>query len=124
MLTKAFHLPSQTGPAVLRKEMNREETQIRLRPSYFPFTDLRGMISHAISVKAQDAHLQIHRLGRNLGCGMVDPRGSANAISSGINSGYAFGMGIETQHPAQYRVRDLRLFFENDMRFPSVSSVL
>ena len=102
------------------KEMFGENTKIRLRPSYFPFTEPSAEVdvscnicnSKGCNVCKYTGYLEI------LGCGMVDP----NVLEScGIDSkkytGYAFGMGIERIAMLKYGVKDLRLFFENDVRF-------
>lgn len=104
------------------REMFGEKTQIRLRPSYFPFTepsaevDVSCTICNAkgCNVCKYTGWLEI------LGCGMVDPNvlESAN-IDSNEFSGYAFGMGIERIAQLKYRVNDLRLYSENDLRFLS-----
>ena len=104
------------------REMFGEKTEIRLRPSYFPFTepsaevDVSCTICNAkgCNVCKYTGWLEI------LGCGMVDPNvlESAN-INSQEYSGYAFGMGIERIAQLKYRVNDLRLYSENDVRFLS-----
>ena len=102
------------------KEMFGEKTKIRLRPSYFPFTepsaevDVSCNICHnkGCNVCKYTGYLEI------LGCGMVDPNVLENCgIDSKKYSGYAFGMGIERIAMLKYGVKDLRLFFENDVRF-------
>ncbi len=102
------------------KEMFGEKTQIRLRPSYFPFTepsaevDVSCTICNAkgCNVCKYTGWLEI------LGCGMVDPNVlEASNIDSKKYSGYAFGMGIERIAQLKYRVNDLRLYSENDVRF-------
>lgn len=102
------------------KEMFGEETKIRLRPSYFPFTepsaemDISCTICNGkgCSICKQTGWVEI------LGCGMVDPQ---VLINCGINEkkykGFAFGMGIERITMLKYQIKDLRLFFENDVRF-------
>ncbi len=101
-------------------EMFGSDTQIRLRPSYFPFTepsaemDVSCTLCHGkgCAMCKGSGWLEI------LGCGMVDP---AVLESCGIDSkeytGYAFGMGVERIANLKYRVNDLRLFSENDQRF-------
>ena len=102
------------------QEMFGEETQIRLRPSYFPFTEPSAEMdisSHLCGVKGcsfckHTGWVEI------LGCGMVDPAVlEANGIDSSIYTGYAFGMGIERITNLKYQVKDLRMFSENDVRF-------
>jgi phenylalanyl-tRNA synthetase alpha chain len=104
------------------QEMFGEKTEIRLRPSYFPFTepsaevDVSCTICNAkgCNVCKYTGWLEI------LGCGMVDPNvlESAN-INPQAYSGFAFGMGIERIAQLKYRVNDLRLYSENDIRFLS-----
>ena len=102
------------------REMFGEKTEIRLRPSYFPFTepsaevDVSCTICNAkgCNVCKYTGWLEI------LGCGMVDPNVLESAgIDSKVYSGYAFGMGIERIAQLKYRVNDLRLYSENDVRF-------
>ena len=102
------------------KEMFGEKTKIRLRPSYFPFTEPSAEVdvscnicnSKGCSVCKYTGYLEI------LGCGMVDPNVLENCgIDSKKYSGFAFGMGIERIAMLKYGVKDLRLFFENDVRF-------
>jgi phenylalanyl-tRNA synthetase alpha chain len=102
------------------KEMFGEQASIRMRPSYFPFTepsaevDVSCTICNATgcNVCKQSGWLEI------LGCGMVDPNVlDACGIDSTIYSGFAFGMGIERIAQLKYRVNDLRLYSENDIRF-------
>lgn len=102
------------------KEMFGEKAKIRLRPSYFPFTEPSAEVdvscticnSKGCNVCKYTGWLEI------LGCGMVDPvvLDSAN-IDSKTYSGFAFGMGIERIAQLKYRVGDLRLYSENDIRF-------
>ena len=102
------------------KEMFGEQTEIRLRPSYFPFTepsaemDVECNICHGkgCNVCKYTGWLEI------LGCGMVDPNvlDSCN-IDSKKYTGFAFGMGIERIAMLKYGINDLRLYFENDVRF-------
>ncbi len=102
------------------KEMFGEKTKIRLRPSYFPFTEPSAEVDvscnicegKGCNVCKHTGYLEI------LGCGMVDPNVLENCnIDSKKYSGYAFGMGIERIAMLKYGVSDLRLFFENDVRF-------
>ena len=104
------------------KEMFGEKTKIRLRPSYFPFTEPSAEVdvscnicnSKGCNVCKYTGYLEI------LGCGMVDPNVLENCgIDSKKYTGYAFGMGIERIAMLKYGVKDLRLFFENDVRFLS-----
>ncbi len=102
------------------REMFGEKAQIRLRPSYFPFTEPSAEVdvsctlcnSKGCNVCKYSGWLEI------LGCGMVDPSVlDASGIDSKIYSGFAFGMGIERIAQLKYRVTDLRLYSENDIRF-------
>ena len=102
------------------REMFGEKAQIRLRPSYFPFTEPSAEVdvsctlcnSKGCNVCKYSGWLEI------LGCGMVDPSVlEASGIDSKIYSGFAFGMGIERIAQLKYRVTDLRLYSENDIRF-------
>ena len=102
------------------KEMFGEETEIRLRPSYFPFTEPSAEVDVSCNICAgkgcnvckYTGYLEI------LGCGMVDPHVLKNCgIDPEVYTGYAFGMGIERIAMLKYQVTDLRLFFENDVRF-------
>ena len=102
------------------REMFGEKAQIRLRPSYFPFTEPSAEVdvsctlcnSKGCNVCKYSGWLEI------LGCGMVDPSVLvASGIDSKIYSGFAFGMGIERIAQLKYRVTDLRLYSENDIRF-------
>ncbi|MFW6227368.1 MAG: phenylalanine--tRNA ligase subunit alpha, partial [Bacteroidota bacterium] len=102
------------------REMFGEDSEIRLRPSYFPFTEPSAEMDvncnicggKGCNVCKYTGFLEI------MGCGMVDP----NVLEScGIDSekytGFAFGMGVERIAMLKYQVNDLRLYFENDMRF-------
>lgn len=102
------------------KEMFGEKAQIRLRPSYFPFTEPSAEVdvscticnSKGCNVCKYTGWLEI------LGCGMVDPNVlEASNIDSKKYSGFAFGMGIERIAQLKYKVNDLRLYSENDVRF-------
>lgn len=102
------------------KEMFGEKTQIRLRPSYFPFTEPSAEMDVSCSICGGEGCNVCKYTGwlEILGCGMVDP----NVLEScGIDSekytGFAFGMGIERIAMLKYQVKDLRLYFENDVRF-------
>ena len=102
------------------KEMFGPETQIRLRPSYFPFTEPSAEMDISCNICGGKGCSFCKHTGwvEILGCGMVDP----NVLEScGIDStkytGYAFGMGVERITNLKYRVKDLRLFSENDVRF-------
>lgn len=102
------------------KEMFGEQTEIRLRPSYFPFTEPSAEVDVYWGLESESDYRITKGTGwlEIMGCGMVDPAVLRNC---GINpdeySGYAFGMGVERIAMLQYGVTDLRLFFENDVRF-------
>lgn len=104
------------------KEMFGDDTRIRFRPSYFPFTepsaevDVTCILCHGAgcNVCKYTGWLEI------LGCGMVDPAVLENCnIDNMKYSGYAFGMGIERIAMLKYNVKDIRIFSENDIRFLS-----
>ncbi|HPS46684.1 MAG TPA: phenylalanine--tRNA ligase subunit alpha [Bacteroidales bacterium] len=102
------------------KEMFGEETKIRLRPSYFPFTEPSAEMDISCNLCGGKGCAFCKHSGwvEILGCGMVDPNVLKNCkIDSTIYSGYAFGMGIERITNLKYRVKDIRLFSENDFRF-------
>ena len=102
------------------REMFGPDTQIRMRPSYFPFTEPSAEVDVSCNI--------CHGKGCNickgtgwleiLGCGMVDPNVlEASGIDSKKYSGFAFGMGIERIAMLKWQVNDLRHYFENDLRF-------
>ena len=102
------------------REMFGPETQIRMRPSYFPFTEPSAEVDVSCNI--------CHGKGCNickgtgwleiLGCGMVDPNVlEASGIDSKKYTGFAFGMGLERIAMLKWQVNDLRHYFENDMRF-------
>jgi len=102
------------------KEMFGPDTKIRLRPSYFPFTEPSAEMDISCNICGGEGCSFCKGTGwvEILGCGMVDP----NVLEScGIDSkeytGFAFGMGVERITNLKYRVKDLRLFSENDVRF-------
>ena len=102
------------------KEMFGEKTAIRLRPSYFPFTEPSGEMDISCLICGGKGCNICKNTGwvEILGCGMVDPNVLENCkIDSKIYSGFAFGMGIERVAMLRYGIKDLRLFFENDIRF-------
>jgi phenylalanyl-tRNA synthetase alpha chain len=102
------------------KEIFGEDTQIRLRPSYFPFTEPSAEMDISCNICGGKGCPFCKGTGwvEILGCGMVDPNVlEANGIDSKKYSGYALGMGIERITNLKYRVSDLRLFSENDTRF-------
>ena len=102
------------------KEMFGPDTQIRLRPSYFPFTEPSAEMDVSCSLCGGKGCGVCKGTGwlEILGCGMVDPAVlEANGIDSKEYSGFAFGMGVERIAMLRYQVKDIRLFFENDVRF-------
>ena len=102
------------------REMFGEDTIIRLRPSYFPFTEPSAEMDISCNICGGKGCPFCKHTGwvEILGCGMVDPNVlELNGIDSKIYSGYALGMGIERITNLKYRVNDLRLFSENDTRF-------
>ena len=102
------------------KEMFGKETKIRLRPSFFPFTEPSAEMDISCTICKGPGCPVCKYSGwvEILGCGMVDPQVLENCkIDSQKYSGFAFGMGIERIAMLRYQVKDLRLFFENDVRF-------
>ncbi len=102
------------------REMFGSETQIRLRPSYFPFTEPSAEMDISCDLCGGKGCAFCKGTGwvEILGCGMVDPNVlEACGIDSKVYSGFALGMGIERITNLKYRVNDLRLFSENDVRF-------
>ncbi len=102
------------------KEMFGAETKIRLRPSYFPFTEPSAEMDISCNICGGKGCSFCKGTGwvEILGCGMVDPNVLESCgIDSKQYSGYAFGMGVERITNLKYRVKDLRLFSENDVRF-------
>jgi phenylalanyl-tRNA synthetase alpha chain len=102
------------------REMYGPDTKIRLRPSFFPFTEPSAEMdvscficnSKGCNVCKYTGWVEI------LGCGMVDPQVLINCgIDPEVYSGFAFGMGIERQAMMLYTITDIRLLFENDVRF-------
>ncbi|HNQ11680.1 MAG TPA: phenylalanine--tRNA ligase subunit alpha [Bacteroidia bacterium] len=102
------------------REMFGEQSQIRLRPSYFPFTEPSAEIDvscnlcegKGCTVCKHSGWLEI------LGCGMIHPEVLKNVgIDASEYSGFAFGMGVERIAMLKYGISDLRVFFENDIRF-------
>ena len=102
------------------REMFGPDTKIRLRPSYFPFTEPSAEMDISCFICGGEGCGFCKHTGwvEILGCGMVDPNVLALCgIDSKVYSGYAFGMGVERIANLKYRVNDLRLFSENDTRF-------
>ena len=102
------------------REMFGADTKIRLRPSYFPFTEPSAEMDISCNICGGKGCSLCKNTGwvEILGCGMVDPNVlDANGIDSKQYNGYAFGMGVERIANLKYQVKDLRLFSENDVRF-------
>lgn len=102
------------------KEMYGPDKEIRLRPSYFPFTEPSAEMDVYWGLETERDYRITKGTGwlEILGCGMVDPNVLENCgIDSEKYTGFAFGMGIERQAMLLYDVGDIRLFFENDVRF-------
>jgi phenylalanyl-tRNA synthetase alpha chain len=102
------------------KEMFGNDTKIRLRPSYFPFTEPSAEMDISCNICGGKGCPFCKHTGwvEILGCGMVDPNVlEASGIDSKVYSGYALGMGIERITNLKYQVKDLRMFSENDTRF-------
>ena len=102
------------------QEMFGADTKIRLRPSYFPFTEPSAEMDISCNICGGKGCSFCKHTGwvEILGCGMVDPAVlEANGIDSSVYTGYAFGMGIERITNLKYQVKDLRMFSENDTRF-------
>ena len=104
------------------REMFGEHTKIRLRPSYFPFTEPSAEMDISCNICGGKGCNVCKHSGwvEILGCGMIDPAVLENCkINSQKYSGFAFGMGVERITMLKYQVKDLRLFSENDQRFLS-----
>ena len=104
------------------KEFYGEKTEIRLRPSYFPFTEPSAEMDVSCSICGGKGCTICKNTGwlEVLGCGMVHPNVLKNCgIDPEEYSGFAFGMGIERTAMLRYGVTDIRMFFENDMKFLS-----
>jgi phenylalanyl-tRNA synthetase alpha chain len=102
------------------REMFGEKTQIRLRPSFFPFTEPSAEMDVSCTICGGTGCNICKHTGflEILGCGMVDPSVlEASSIDSKVYTGFAFGMGLERIAMLKYQVNDLRLYFENDIRF-------
>jgi phenylalanyl-tRNA synthetase alpha chain len=102
------------------REMFGQDTKLRMRPSYFPFTEPSAEVDISCSIcKGKGCNVcKYTGWVEILGCGMVDPQVFDNCgIDSNKYRGFAFGMGIERIAMLKYQVKDLRLFFENDLRF-------
>ena len=102
------------------REMFGAQTQIRMRPSYFPFTEPSAEIDVSCNICGGKGCNICKGTGwlEIMGCGMVDPNVlEASGIDSKKYSGFAFGMGVERIAMLKWQVRDLRNYFENDLRF-------
>ncbi len=102
------------------QELFGTDTKIRLRPSYFPFTEPSAEMDVSCMLCGGQGCSFCKHTGwvEILGCGMVDPNVlEASGIDSKVYSGYAFGLGIERITNLKYMVKDLRMFSENDVRF-------
>ncbi|MEM8970048.1 MAG: phenylalanine--tRNA ligase subunit alpha, partial [Bacteroidota bacterium] len=102
------------------KELFGAETKIRLRPSYFPFTEPSAELDIWWGTETEADRRVTKGTGwlEIGGCGMVDPNVLENCgIDSEEFTGFAFGMGFERIAMIKYQIKDLRLFTENDVRF-------
>jgi phenylalanyl-tRNA synthetase alpha chain len=102
------------------QEMYGPNTRLRMRPSFFPFTEPSAEVDVSCFLCGGSGCRICKYTGwvEIMGCGMVDPAVLENCgIDSSKYSGYAFGMGIERQVLLLHRINDIRLFFENDVRF-------
>lgn len=102
------------------REMYGPDARIRLRPSYFPFTEPSAEVDVYWGLESETDRRITKGTGwlEIMGCGMVDPQVLENCgIDPSEYSGFAFGMGIERQALLQYRIEDIRWLFENDIRF-------
>lgn len=102
------------------KEMFGADSQIRLRPSYFPFTEPSAEMDVSCNICSGKGCNVCKHTGwlEIMGCGMVDPQVLSNCgIDPETYSGFAFGMGVERIAMLKYAIKDLRLFFENDVKF-------
>ena len=102
------------------KEMYGPETKIRLRPSYFPFTEPSAEMDVWMGTDTDMTKRLTKGTGwlEVLGCGMVDPEVLKNCdIDPEVYTGFAFGIGIERSAMQKYDISDIRMFFENDVRF-------
>ncbi|HOG20070.1 MAG TPA: phenylalanine--tRNA ligase subunit alpha [Salinivirgaceae bacterium] len=102
------------------QEMFGEKTQIRFRPSYFPFTEPSAEMDVSCTICGGEGCNVCKHSGwlEIMGCGMVDPNVlECVNIDPEVYSGFAFGMGIERIAMLKYQIKDLRLYFENDLRF-------
>ena len=96
------------------------KSKLRFRPSYFPFTEPSAEVDIYWGLETETDYRITKGTGwlESMGCGMVDPKVLENCnIDSEKYTGYAFGMGIERIAMLIYQIPDIRLFFENDVRF-------
>lgn len=96
------------------------DTKIRLRPSFFPFTEPSTEVDISCTIcKGEGCNIcKYSGWLEILGCGMIDPQVLTNCgIDATKHTGFAFGMGIERIAMLKYKITDIRLFFENDVRF-------
>lgn len=101
-------------------QMFGEKARIKLRPSYFPFTEISAEMDVWWGLETKDDYRMTKGSGwvEIMGCGMVDPNVLKNCgIDPDVYSGFAFGMGVERIAQLVYRVPDLRLYSQNDVRF-------
>jgi len=104
------------------KELFGHDTTIRLRPSFFPFTEPSAEMDISCSICGGSGCNVCKHTGfvEILGCGMVDPKVlEDSSINSEKYTGFAFGMGIERIAMLRYQINDIRYLFENDVRFLS-----
>jgi phenylalanyl-tRNA synthetase alpha chain len=109
------------------KQMFGSETKVKLRPSFFPFTEISAEMDVSCMICGGSGCNVCKHTGwvEILGCGMVDPVVLENCgIDPNVYSGYAFGMGIERIAMLSYGINDLRLFSQNDLRFLQQFQVL
>ncbi len=102
------------------KSMFGPDVKIRMRPSYFPFTEPSAEVDMSCTICGGKGCTVCKHSGwvEIMGCGMVDPAVLGNCgIDPAVYSGFAFGMGVERIAQLVYRVPDLRLYWENDVRF-------
>ena len=102
------------------QEMFGKSSKIRLRPSYFPFTEPSAEVDVSCSLCEKEGCNVCKYTGwlEIMGCGMIDPNVLSNAgIDPEKYSGFAFGMGVERMAMLKYEVKDLRMWSENDIRF-------
>ena len=120
ILMKMLIFPTLNKRFFILQKKCLEKKKIRLRPSYFPFTEPSAEVDIYWGLKSESDYRITKGTGwlEILGCGMVDPNVLENCgIDSEKYSGYAFGMGVERIAMLKFGVKDLRMFFENDIRF-------